>query len=54
LEYRLPTWREETGISGDAPGYSDIDARDFRFPFGDYFGLAIDTTEINTWCGVKA
>jgi hypothetical protein len=42
LEYRLPTWREETGISGDALGYSYIDARDFRFPFGDYFGPAID------------
>ncbi len=36
------TWGEETRISGYAPGYSYIDTQGFRFPFGDYFGLAID------------
>ena len=36
------TWGEETRISGYVPGYSYIGREGFRFPFGDYFGLAID------------
>jgi hypothetical protein len=36
------TWGEETRISGDVPGYRYIGKEGFRFPFGDYFGLAID------------
>jgi hypothetical protein len=36
------TWGEEIKISGYVPGYSYIGEEGFRFPFGDYFGLAID------------
>lgn len=36
------TWAEETRISGYVPGYRYIGKKGFRFPFGDYFGLAID------------
>ncbi len=36
------TWGEEIQISGYVPGYSYIGEEGFRFPFGDYFGLAID------------
>ena len=36
------TWGEETRLSGYVPGYRYIGAAGFRFPFGDYFGLAID------------
>src|SRR5580658_4194487 len=36
------TWAEETRISGYVPGYRYIGKVGFRFPFGDYFGLAID------------
>lgn len=36
------TWGEETRISGYVPGYRYIGKEGFRFPFGDYFGLAID------------
>jgi hypothetical protein len=36
------TWGDETRISGYAPGYRYIAQQGFRFPFGDYFGLAID------------
>jgi hypothetical protein len=36
------TWGEETRISGYVPGYRYIGTEGFRFPFGDYFGLAID------------
>jgi hypothetical protein len=36
------TWGEETRISGYVPDYSYISQEGFRFPFGDYFGLAID------------
>jgi BNR repeat-like domain len=36
------TWGDETRISGYARGYSYIGREGFRFPFGDYFGLAID------------
>jgi len=37
------TWSEETRLSGPAPGYDYILSNGFRFPFGDYFGLAIDS-----------
>ncbi len=36
------TWGDETKVSGYAPGYAYIGEEGFRFPFGDYFGLAID------------
>jgi hypothetical protein len=36
------TWGDETQISGYVPGYSYINQEGFSFPFGDYFGLAID------------
>ncbi|HXY77350.1 MAG TPA: sialidase family protein [Candidatus Acidoferrales bacterium] len=36
------TWGEETRISGYVPGFRYIGKEGFRFPFGDYFGLAID------------
>jgi hypothetical protein len=36
------TWGEETRLSGYVTGYRYIGAAGFRFPFGDYFGLAID------------
>ena len=36
------TWGEEIPISGYVTGYRYIGKRGFRFPFGDYFGLAID------------
>jgi hypothetical protein len=36
------TWAEEIRISGYVPGYRYIGKEGFRFPFGDYFGLAID------------
>lgn len=36
------TWSTETRLSGPAPGYDYILPVGFRFPFGDYFGLAID------------
>ncbi len=36
------TWGEEIRISGYVPGYRYIGKQGFRFPFGDYFGLAID------------
>ena len=36
------TWGDEARISGYVPGYRYIDKEGFRFPFGDYFGLAID------------
>jgi BNR repeat-like domain len=36
------TWGEEIGISTYVPGYRYIGKDGFRFPFGDYFGLAID------------
>ncbi len=37
------TWSAETRLSGGATGYDYIQPRGFRFPFGDYFGLAIDS-----------
>jgi hypothetical protein len=36
------TWSDETRVSGFTPGYRYITAAGFRFPFGDYFGMAID------------
>ena len=37
------TWNTETRLSGPAPGYDYILRGGFRFPFGDYFSLAIDS-----------
>ncbi len=34
---------QETRLSGPARGYDYILSTGFRFPFGDYFGLAIDS-----------
>ena len=39
------TWSDETRMSGFVPGYKYIAKKGFRFPFGDYFGLAIDNHE---------
>lgn len=36
------TWSGETRLSGAAQGYDYVLPGGFRFPFGDYFGLAID------------
>jgi hypothetical protein len=36
------TWGPEVQLSSAVQGYSYIFTRGFRFPFGDYFGLAID------------
>ncbi len=36
------TWGEEIRVSGFVSGYRYIGKDGFRFPFGDYFGLAID------------
>jgi hypothetical protein len=37
------TWSAETQLSGPARGYDYVLPSGFRFPFGDYFGLAIDS-----------
>jgi hypothetical protein len=37
------TWNAETRLSSPAAGYDYILPAGFRFPFGDYFGLAIDS-----------
>jgi|SRR5579862_1510871 len=37
------TWGEEIRISNYVPGYRYISKEGFRFPFGDYFGMAIDS-----------
>ncbi len=37
------TWNAESQLSGPARGYDYILPGGFRFPFGDYFGLAIDS-----------
>ena len=37
------TWSAETQLSGAVRGYDYILQNGFRFPFGDYFGLAIDS-----------
>jgi hypothetical protein len=36
------TWSDETRLSGYVRGYRYISKKGFRFPFGDYFGIAID------------
>ena len=36
------TWTDELRVSGYVPGYRYIRNEGFRFPFGDYFGMAID------------
>lgn len=36
------TWSDETRISSFVPGFKYITKSGFRFPFGDYFGMAID------------
>ena len=36
------TWSDEVRLSGYVPGYRYITKKAFRFPFGDYFGMAID------------
>jgi BNR repeat-like domain len=35
-------WSDETRLSGYVRGYRYIARKGFRFPFGDYFGIAID------------
>jgi hypothetical protein len=37
------TWSAETQLSAPAVGYQYILPDGFRFPFGDYFGMAIDS-----------
>ncbi len=37
------TWAAEARLSGPAAGHDYILPEGFRFPFGDYFGLAIDS-----------
>ena len=36
------TWSDESQLSGPVSGYDYILPEGFRFPFGDYFSLAID------------
>jgi len=36
------TWSAEAQLSGPVPGYDYIRFDGFRFPFGDYFSMAID------------
>ena len=36
------TWSDEAQLSGPAHGYDYVLADGFRFPFGDYFSIAID------------
>jgi hypothetical protein len=36
------SWSDETRVSSFVPGYKYITKSGFRFPFGDYFGMAID------------
>lgn len=37
------TWSPESQLSGPSRGYDYILTEGFKFPFGDYFGLAIDS-----------
>jgi len=37
------TWSPEAQLSGPVHGYDYIQPQGFRFPFGDYFSLAIDS-----------
>jgi hypothetical protein len=39
------TWSEETRLSSYIRGYRYITKDGYRFPFGDYFGIAIDNHE---------
>jgi BNR repeat-like domain len=39
------TWGEEIRLSSYVPGYRYIGTKGFSFPFGDYFGMAIDNHE---------
>jgi len=39
------TWSDETRLSGFVTGYKYIGKKGFNFPFGDYFGIAIDNRE---------
>jgi hypothetical protein len=36
------TWSTEARLSSYVHGYSYVEREGFRFPFGDYFGLAVD------------
>jgi len=36
------TWSDEARLSGYVRGYRYVGKKGFRFPFGDYFGIAID------------
>lgn len=36
-------WSDESRLSAYVPGYRYIKRKGFRFPFGDYFGIAIDS-----------
>jgi len=37
------TWSEESRLSNYLPGYRYIRSKGFSFPFGDYFGIGIDS-----------
>jgi hypothetical protein len=37
------TWSEESRLSSYVPGYRYIKSKGFSFPFGDYFGIDIDS-----------
>ena len=37
------TWSEESRLSSYVPGYRYIRSKGFSFPFGDYFGMGIDS-----------
>jgi hypothetical protein len=37
------TWSPESRLSTFVPGYDYIEPNGFKFPFGDYFGMAIDS-----------
>jgi len=39
------TWSAESKLSGYVPGYRYVRPTGFSFPFGDYFGMAIDNLE---------
>jgi hypothetical protein len=40
------TWSAEERLSGPARGYEYVLNNGFRFPFGDYFGIAIDSVGV--------
>ena len=37
------TWSSEVRLSAEAPGYDYVSPEGFKFPFGDYFSIAIDS-----------